>query len=309
MTNRYQGVDPLLTGVSIGYTNSAYIADLVLPSLPVSRQTDKHFIYDKGRFRVEDNKRGAGANSKEVTLNLTTGLPYFCEDHALKEFVLDEDVDNAAPGMDPMVDATENVTELHMVAKEVEAAALLTDTGVMTQNVTLSGTSQFSDYANSDPFSVIETGKQTIHAAIHVDPNVAIIGKQVWDKLKHHPAFLERVKYSQKGTISEDLLASLIGVDRIIIAAAGKNTAVEGQADSMSYIWGKNIVLAYINPRLGKKSLTLGVTYQWKSRKVERIRGANEEDRKGTYVRVGEHYYDQKLVAASAGYLIKNAVA
>jgi hypothetical protein len=136
-----------------------------------------------------------------------------------------------------------------------------------------------------------------------------MLGKQVWDKLKHHPAFLERVKYSQKGVISADLLASLVGVDRVIIAAAGKNTAVEGQSDSMSYIWGKNAVLAYVNPRLGKKTITLGLTYQWKTRKVERLRGADEEDRKGTYVRVGNHYYDQNIVAASAGYLVKNAVA
>src|SRR5215208_5948506 len=308
-TNRYLGVDPVLTNVSIGYQNSAYIADQLYPTLPVATQSGKHFIYDKGRFRVNDNMRGAGAASKETTLNLTTGLPYFCEDHALKQFVTDEDMDGAVAPMDPMVDATENVTEMHMVAREVELAAALTATGTMTQNTTLSGTSQWSDYSNSDPFTNIETGKQTIHAAIHVDPNICVLSKQTWDKLKHHPAFLERVKYSQKGVISEDLLASLIGVDRVIIAAAGKNAAMEGQTDSMSYIWGKHAILAYVNPRLGQKMITLGLTYQWQTRKVERLRGSNEEDRKGTYVRVGNHYWDSNLVSASAGYLIKDAVA
>lgn len=308
-TNRYQGVDPVLTQLSIGYQNSAYIAEMLFPSIRVAKQSGKHFIYDKGRFRVNDNKRGAGAPSKETTLSLTTGLPYFCEDHALKQFVTDEDVDNAVPPVDPFQDATENVTEMHMVAREVELAGSLTDTGTLTQNTTLSGTSQWSDYSNSDPFTVIETGKQTVHAAIHVDPNTLILGKQVWDKLKHHPAFLERVKYSQKGVISEDLLASLVGVDRVIIAAAGKNTAVEGQTDSMSYIWGKDAVLGYINPRVAQKMITLGLTYQWKERQVERLRGTDQEDRKGTFVRVGNHYYDQQLVSASAGYLIKSAVA
>lgn len=307
--NRYQGVDPVLTQLSIGYQNSAYIADTLFPTLSVKQQSGKHFIYDKGRFRVEDNKRGAGAKSKEVTLNLTTGLPYFCEDHALKQFVTDEDADNAVAPRDPYVDATENVSELHLVAKEVELATALTSTGTMTQNTTLSGTSQWNDYSNSDPFSAIETGKQTVHAAIHVDPNTLVLGKQVWDKIKHHPAFLERVKYSQKGVISEDLLASLVGVDRVIVAAAGKNAAVEGQSDSMSYIWGKNAILAYINPRVAQKMITLGLTYQWKERKVERLRGTDEEDRKGTFIRVGDHYYDQQLVSASAGYLIKDAVA
>lgn len=308
-TNRYQGVDPVLSNLSIGYNNDQYIAESLFPSITVAKQSGKHFIYDKGRFRNPKSLRGSGAPSNEVGLTLTTGLPYFAEDHALKQFVSDEDVDNAVPPLDPFADATENLTEMHFINREIELASIITSTSVMTQNTTLSGTSQFSDYSNSDPFSVIETGMQTVHASIFNRPNTAVVGKQAWDKLKNHPAFLERVKYTQKGVITEDLLASLIGVDRVLIGAAGKNTAAEGQTDSMGYIWGKDIVLAYVNPRIGQKMITLGLTYTWKTRVVERLRGSNEEDRKGTYVRVGENYYDQNLVSASAGYLIKNAVA
>lgn len=309
MTNRYLVNDPILTGFSLAYKNSAYVADELFPALAVEKQSGKHFVYDKGRFRVNDNLRGAGARSKEVTHNVSSGGTYFCEDHALKEFVTDEDRDNAVAPADPFQDATENVTEMHMIAKEVELAADLTSTSVMSQNTTLSGSSQWSDYANSDPIADVRTGKQTIHAAIHVDPNTLVLGKQVYDKLVDHPAFLERVKYSQLGVMTPDLLARVFDVERVVIAAAGKNTAVEGQSDSMSYIWGKNAVLGYINPRVAPKSITLGLTYQWKTRKVERMRGVDEEDRKGTFIRVGDHYYDQKLVSASAGYLLKNAIA
>lgn len=308
-TNRYQGVDPVLGNISLAYKNDAYIAEQLYPSITVAKQSGKHFVYDQGRFRNIDNLRGESAPSKEVTLDISLSSPYFCEDHSLKQFVPDEDVDNAVPPADPFVDATENVTDLHMVAREVELAGSLTDTSVLTQNATLSGTDQWSDYSNSDPFDDLETGMQTIHAAIYQRPNTLVLGKQVWDKIKHHPAFLERVKYSQKGVITEDLLASLVGVDRVLVAAAGKNTAAEGQTDSMSYIWGKNAILAYIAPRVMPKMITLGLTYTWKQRLVERLRGSNEEDRKGTYVRVGNHYYDQLLVSASAGYLLKNAVA
>src|SRR3954447_1521025 len=124
-TNRYQGVDSVLTNVSIGYQNSAYIAETLFPTLPVDKQTGKHFIYDRGQFRLNDIVRGAGAASNEVTRNLTTGLPYICEDHALKEFVTDEDMKSAVAPMDPMVDATENVTDMLMVSREVELVALL----------------------------------------------------------------------------------------------------------------------------------------------------------------------------------------
>jgi hypothetical protein len=311
MPNRYAGVDPVLTNVAIAYTNDAYIADQIYPTLSVKSQTGKHFIYDRQRFRLDKTKRGIASPSNEITLSLTTGLPYICEDHAIKQFVPDEDVENAVISNAPFIDATENVTEKLLVEEEVNLATTLADTAVLTQNTTLSGTSQWSDYNNSDPFTNVETGLQTIHSAIHQNANILLMGKQVWDKIKHHPDLLERVKYSQKAVMTTELLASLLGVDRILIGAAGYNTAKEGQADSMSYIWGKHAWLLYVNPRIQQRMITFGFTYRWsaKTKKVERLRGTSEEDRKGTYVRVGDSYYDQNLVSASAAYLIKNAVA
>ena len=308
MTNKYHPVDPVLTDISLGYQNEEYIAEILLPSVPVALQSGKHFVYDKGKFRSEDSKRGSGARSKEVTHGLTTGLTFYCEDHALKEFVADEDVRLAPAGVDPYVDATENVTEKLFVEREVEAATILTDTAVMTQNTTLTGTDQWND-SNSDPIEDIKTGKATVHSSIFKDPNTLLLGKEVYEKLLDHPAIIERIKHSQLGVASAELLARVFGVDRVIIGAAGKNTAVEGQTDSMSYIWGKNAVLAYISQRLGQKVVSLGVTYQWNTRKTERLNGTDERDRRGQFVRVGDHYYDQELIAASAGYLIKTAIA
>lgn len=309
MSNKYLGVDPMLTDVAIAYSNDAYIASEVFPAYAVKKQSGKHFVYDRGRFRVNDNLRNSGSNSNEVTLALTTGSAYFAEDHALKQFVADDDVDNAITPTDPLIDAAENVSEMHLIARETELATMLADTGVMTQNTTLSGTSQWSDYTNSDPVANVRTAMQAIHNAIHVNPNTLILGKQVYDKLLDHPAFIERIKYSALGVMTPELLARIFGVDRVLVGAAGYNSAKEGQTDSMAYIWGKHAILAYINPRTAPKMITLGFTYTWKEMQVERLRGSDEEDRKGTYVRVGNHYYDQKIVAAAAGYLIKNAVA
>lgn len=309
MANKYLGIDPMLTNVAIGFTNDAYIAEEIFPSFKVAKQSGKHFVYDRGNLRAADNLRASGSNSNEVTISFTVGTAYFADDHALKTFVSDEDVANAITPTSPFVDATEYVTDLNMVAREVELAALLADTAVMTLNTTLSGTSQWSDYTNSDPIANIRTGMAAVHAAIGVDPNVLILGKQVYDKLVDHPAFTERIKYSQLGVLSPELIARVIGVEKVLIGGAHKTTSVEGQTETTGYIWGKHAVLAYVSGKIGPKIMTLGLTYTWDTMKVERLRGSDEEDRKGTYVRVGDHYYDQKIVTASAGYLIKNAVA
>jgi hypothetical protein len=310
-TNRYLGVDPVLTNVALGYTNDQMIASAIFPEVPVAKQSGKHFVYGKDRFRINENKRGTGSQANEVTLSLTTGNPYFCEDHALKMFVPDEDVENAETPTTPLQDATEFLMDQHLVSFEKEVADLITSTANLTNNTTLSGTDQWSDYSNSDPFGDFETAKATIHSTIGVDPNTAIISKQVWDKIKHHPDFLERVKYSQRGQITVDLLASLIEVDRVLIGGAYYNTAKEGQADSTAYVWGKDVVLAYVAPRVAPKIMTLGINYKWTAKQLQtkRMRGVAEDDREGTYVRVGGWYYDVNVVAPGAGFLLKSCVA
>jgi hypothetical protein len=309
-TNRYQGYDPILSSVAIGYTNDSYIADLLLPEIGVNFQTGKHWIYGQERFKNTPSKRAAGAESGEVSLDLQQGNPYFCEDHALKQFVLDEDVENATTPTDPFTDATENVSERLLIAKEVEAAALLTNTAVITQNTTLSGTARLDD-SNSDPFATIEAGRAVIHSSTHVDPNTLVMSREVWNKFKYHPALMERVKYSQRAQMTTDLVASLLEIDRIVVGAAGYNTARDGQTDAMGYIWGKDMLLAYVAPRLAPKMLTLGLTYRWnkKQKTVKRLRGTKEEDRNGTYVRVGDDYYDQNVVAPQVAYLWKTVVS
>jgi hypothetical protein len=308
MTNRYEGVDPLLTEISLGYKNEAYIADLLLPTVPVKLQSGKHFIYDKGHFRSEASKRGAGARSREVTHNITVGLPYFCEDHSLKEFVTDEDVNNAPAGVDPYIDATENVTDKLLIDREQTAAALLTNTSNISQNSALSGTSQWSDYTNSNPIEAIRAAKTTIHGEIFVDPNVLMLSKPVYDKLIDHPLIIDRIKYSQLGVATNELLARILDVEKVIVGAAGQNTSVEGQADNMSYIWGDNALLMYVSPRIGQKIVTTGITYQWGVRTTERLNGVDERDRRGQFIRVGDDYRDQELIAPQAAYLFTNVV-
>ncbi|SRR5581483_8436574 len=307
MGSKY-AIDHVLTDISLGYKNDSYIADLLLPTLPVKDRSASHFVYGKEKFRTEDSKRGPGARSKEVTHSVTKSGVYYCEDHALKEFVTQEEIDEAPEGVDPMADATENVTEKHFINKEVEAATMLFDDSIITQGEALSGSDQWSD-PNSDPVKKIRAAKQTIHASILRDPNTLMLGKQVFDILVDHPAIVERVKYSQLGVLTKELLARFFDVPNVIIGEAQYNNSVEGQTDSMSYIWGKNALLAYVNPKLGKKDVTLGMTYQWKSRITETLEGVDERDRRGKFVRVGDHYYDQEIMAAGAGYRFETVVA
>lgn len=298
-------IDPALSNVSVKYTNDTFIADQIFPVVPVSKQTGKYYVYDKSNLRIDKSLRAAGSGANEVDFGLSTSS-FSCDDHALKGFVADEIQDQAEAALNPLIDETDAITEKLMLDRESALATTMASTANFTQNVTLAGTTQWSDYANSDPIGDVRTARTTVHASTFKKPNTLIMGKQVFDMLIEHPAIIERIKYSQLGVVTAELLARVFQVERVLVGEAGANTAAEGQADSMSYVWGKHAWVAYINPRVSLKSLTVGLTFTYKTRIVKRWR---DEDREGTYVRVGSDNYVQKIVAALACYFIKNAIA
>lgn len=297
-------VDPVLSNVSKAYSNEMYIAEMLLPAFKVGTQRGKYYQYDKAKFRRNSTKRAAGAKAKEVEYGLSTAS-YSAEDHALKEKTPWEIIKQADSALDPERDAAENVTEQLMIDREVALATSMAATATLTQNTTLSGTSQWSDYTNSDPIGDVRTGMQTVQQAIGRKPNTLVLGKQVYDQLIDHPSIVDRVKYSLGAAVTPELLARIFDVQRVIVGESIYNTATEGQSDSLSYIWGKHAWLLFVadSPRL--RQITFGYTFRWEDRKVKKW---DDEDAEARYVRVNENYV-QKFVATEAAYLIKNAVA
>lgn len=299
-------VDPALSQVSIKYTNDTFIADVVCPMIKVAKMTGKYFVYDKSNLRIDRTQRALGSPANEVDFGVDPTGTYICSDHALKEFTPDQIQDQADAALNPLVDSVENITEKLLLDREQNAANLLTSTSNLTQNVTLAGTAQWSDYTNSDPIGDVRTARTTIHQNTFKKPNTLILGKQVYDILIEHPAIIERIKYSQLGVVTPELLARVFQVEKILVGEAGSNTAKEGQTDALSYVWGKNAVVAYIAPQIRLKMLTLAATFVYGVRTAKRWR---DEDREGTYVRIGNDNYVQQIIAAAAGYLIAAATA
>ena len=71
-------VDQALTEVSVAYRNSQYVADSIFPVVPVTKQSNKYFIYSKDNFRTLDDARRPGARANEIEWALSTDT-YYCE--------------------------------------------------------------------------------------------------------------------------------------------------------------------------------------------------------------------------------------
>lgn len=299
-------VDKALTNVSVKYTNDSFIADVIFPVVEVDKKTGVYYKYDKSNLKKVNSRRIGKAKTPEVDRGMTKTSYGPLEEHTLKTDITKDEFDNYDSPLDPRIDATEQVSELLAVEKEQDLATDLADTAIVTQNTTLSGTSQWSDYANSDPFSNIETAKDTIRKNGIKEPNTLVLSQTVFNKLKHHPDLLDRVKWSNRGVLTTEILASLFDVERVIIGKAVYDTAAEGQTNSLDYIWGKHAWLMYSTLKPGLRTLSAGYHLTLKNgRYIDRW---NDEDPKVEWVRATD-YYERKIIATEAIYLIKNAVA
>jgi hypothetical protein len=132
-----------------------------------------------------------------------------------------------------------------------------------------------------------------------------LLGQETFDKLINHPDVVEKAKYTSAASISEDMLARIFGVERVLVAGAVRNSADEGATDSMGYIAGKHAWLLYVNPRMGLRSVGFGFQPYFEQKQVMKW---DDQVRQSRAVQVLENY-GQELVSANCAYFINAAVA
>jgi hypothetical protein len=298
--------DQLLTNISLQFAAApdGYLADMVLPSVPVAKESAAYWVYDKSRLDAPDSKRAPRSDYNRIDWNVTTDT-YVAEQYGLEGEIDDEERKNAATPLDLDVDTTEIVTDMVLNNREVRVVALVLATASVSQNTTLAGVNQWSDPA-SDPLGDVKTGRTTIYTgAPGYTPNTMAAGYQVFEGLKLHPDIKEIVKYTERAIITRQILAAVFEVDEFLIGKVTRRSSKEGVADAFTDIWGKDALLFYKENRPTLKRASFGYQMRQNDLRVFRYR---EDKRDTDVIRVSEKQ-DEKLVAEKLGYLIKAAVA
>ena len=309
-------ITPEMTAIALAYKNTKLIADDVLPRIPVGTQEFKYASYTKSeQFSVPDTKVGRKSAPNEVEFTATE-VTSKCDDYGLDDPVPQEDIINAnnvaaitGRNYDPLGRATEGLTNLIMLAREQRAANLVFTAAnyAAANQVTLSGTSQWSDFVNSNPISDLMNG---IDVPIF-RPNIMVLGRAAFTKLCQHPKIVKAVlgNAGDSGVARRADIAAMLELDEVLVGEGWVNTAKRGQTPTLVRVWGKHAALLYRDKTADTMGgTTFGYTAQWGSR----IAGANPDGniglRGGQRVRVGESV-KELLIANDLGYFIQNAVA
>jgi hypothetical protein len=294
-------IDRAMTNVSIAYRNENYIATQIFPNVPVQKISDYYFTFDKSDwFRNEAGLRAPGTVGPIVEYSLSSAT-YSCKPISAGMWVADEVVRNADQPLQPRRDATVFTTDKVMLYAEVEVQSDVFGTGWASSATPVT---TWDDDA-SDPIANVEVGRETVVGLIGREPNVMVLGREVWTDLKHHPDLLDRIKYTSTGQMTPALLANLFEVPKVLIGNAIYDSADEGATESFGYIWGKHAWLGYVSPAPSLMTPSAGYLFTWQNRSVERIR---QDINKADLVRT-EWHYDSKMTATDAGYLFKSCVA
>lgn len=299
--------DKLLSNVSVKYTNTNFIADKVAPVIEVENKTGYYFVYNKENLRKPLSTKRTGYASTNIVDHDLTQVPYGpLTERRLKQGITTDEFMMYSDPLDPRTDAAENVTEKMLLEREIDLVADMSNTSIVTNYSTLSGTGQWSDYVNSDPLVAIQTYVSNMKKIGLLMPNTGVLGQQVWDQLKNHPKVVDRLKYTSSDSVALDTFARLVGLSQIFLGDSVVNTGLEGLSDSNSFIWGKHFWLMQVASQPGIKKVSAFYHLQLKgARFVDRW---VENDPPIEWVRVND-YYDRKLMAPEAVYGIFNAVA
>jgi hypothetical protein len=315
-------LDKALTNISIGYSNEQFIADKIFLPVSVDKQSDRYYVFGKEMFRQHDDKRAPGTEASEInwTLSLDT---YFCEGHALRTPIADEEQQNADDVFDLESDGTELVTEGILLNKEIAAAEMLLDSSnydsELVFNMGAAGNpAKWSDYLTSptnytsDPVLDIAKAKEKMHKKSGIRPNTLVISEPIYNVLKLHPKILKLFSGIAPVSIAnEEQIRLALGVDRIIVGSALKSGATNpAQEDNLDYIWGNSAVLCYVPAKPGKKVKAIGYTFMWNKdgNGAVQVRKWYEQGRRATIIEA-ERWYAHKIISNVAGFLFADAVA
>jgi hypothetical protein len=315
-------VDAILTNISVAYLQRAesFIADKVFPVVPVDKQSDKYFVYSKNDWlRDEARVRTDGTESVGSGYNITTDN-YYADVFAIHKDIGDQTRANADAPINVDREAAEFVTHRLLTRREIQFVTDFMTTGKWSVDVTgvaasptTNQTIQWSDYTNSDPIEDIEAGKASILSTTGLEANTLVLGYDVFRRLKNHPDLVDRIKYTSSQTITEDMLARMFDIERVLVSKSVKATNAEGATGAYSFTTGKTALLAHVAPNPGILTPSAGYTFSWtgvsqglgltigtSSFRLESLRATRVE---------AELAFDNKVVASDLGYFWNTIVA
>lgn len=253
-------IDPILSTVAQGYRNAEFIGDTLFPRVPVYASGGQIIEFGKEAFLNYNLRRTPGAATKRIQFGYL-GKPFALLQDSVEVPVPREFMRDAAavPGIDLGTRSVALGMKIVTKSLEMDQAAIATNAANYDVNhqLILAGASKWSA-AGSTPSVDIANAREQIRGSVGIYPNTVVLSAKAFQAAINNPSVVGRFQYTTHDVITEQMLAALWNVDKVVVGKAISMT----DGGVASDIWGNNVILAYTN--LGSQNAeepSFGYTY------------------------------------------------
>lgn len=296
-------VNAYLSKVARGYSNNAFIANVLFPEIQEDSEKVDIFEFNKEAFSIYDTDRAIRANSNVISPKGFNKKTVTLQEHDLA-YPIDYREEDESQKVKLQVHATNVVSQGLKLKYEKQCADLVQD--VLTypsgNKITLAGEDKLSN-DTSDPIGVVDDARNAVAGKIAQDPNTMVMGLNVFQRLKRHPKLKEMIANSTNKVVTLNLLKEFFEIENIYI---GKSVFTDENGNFVR-VWGNNIILAYTSTLDSRTQYDPAFAYTIKKKNALVVDEYKKEGNKVKYIRATD-IYSPFVVGAEAGYLISNAI-
>jgi len=292
---------------------SSFIASRAMPNIPVAKQSDLYYEFNKGDFlRDEAAQRADGTESAGGGFRLST-TPYYANVYAFHKDITDRQRANQDVQVRLDQSASQWVIQKLLIKRELLFTSSYISSGKWATDKTLTADEKW-DNALSDPIQQIREGKRTVQGQTGMRPNKMVIARDAYDALLDNDAIVGRIAggatVALPAMVQKQRLTELLELEEIYVLDGIYNSAKANLADptaaTIGFMSTGTALLYYAPSSVNLDEPTAGSQFSWtgftgatdSGQRIKRFRMENlSSDRVE-----GEMAFDYKLVGSELGY-------
>jgi hypothetical protein len=287
------------------------ISDKIFPEVIVENM-ERFSVWSGGNEHLiipSNTLRFGRAKANESTFSQSLAEKGPLNEHALSSFITERQYmlsSKNVPGLEDRV--VESLASQMELVDEKALADFMSDTANITHYTAITAPEDKWTADTSDPFDVIKDLVLQQNQYSPADANVAWISKNAWLNIIEHPAFLDRIKWSKLGKMTQEdflRLFSEYGIERLEIASGKINTANEGQTKNMANIWGNHFWIGYITDQPGQEEINGG--YKFRMKGIREVTREQKSNPNGAEI-VTRDFYDHICLSTDVYAMVKDIV-
>lgn len=276
-------VNAPLTNFALQFRNRAFVAEQIFTVVPVVKESDLYYTFQREELRDVDTLRAAGALAKEVEWVPSTAV-YTAEEYALRHLLADRIVNNADVPVRPRLNTVAKIMKWIMLGQEKRVQQIAQNSANAVATVAASpkwdGTSPTIE-------KDIDTAKDSVRNNAGVEPNTILLAENVKDVVKRDSTIRDLIRYViNLGDGNRDLLMNgelppVMWNLAIIIAGATEDTSKIGASSSIAKIWNDAVPVFYREQAVSLDAISWGYIMRVQNQIVKSYR---DDHRNGEYI-------------------------